>query len=156
MKENIEQTITISNAAAHDHYDDHGDDHDARTTDRISDGATEEITPHLVRSFSPEVYHPLNTILFTLYTILILSHATNIWYMTQISHHHILQFMPLHQFQHTSNSLVQHFSSLIQHRRGTLDSSSPNPASSKRILLAASMPLLLSRSNAQGSDRVIH
>ena len=156
MKEDIEQTITKNNPVAHDHYDDHGDDHEARTTDRISDGATKEITPHLVASFSPEVYHPLYTILYTLYTILILSHATNIWHMTQLSHHHILHFMPLHQFQHTSNSLVQHFSSLIQHRRRILESSSPNPSSCKRILRAASMPLLLSRSNAQGSDRVLH
>ena len=59
LKDNIEQTITKSNPAAQDHYADHGDNHEARTTDRISDGASEEITPHLGTSFSPEVYHPL-------------------------------------------------------------------------------------------------
>ena len=36
LKENIEHTITKSNPAARNHYDDHGEDQEARTTERIS------------------------------------------------------------------------------------------------------------------------
>ena len=53
----------------------------------------EEITLHLAASISREVYHSLYTILYTQYTILILSHATNIWHMSQLSYHHIRHFL---------------------------------------------------------------
>ena len=61
-EEKSEETITASNPPAHDHYSDHRDHQEAPTTDRISDGAKEEIPPHLDASFSPEVYHSLNSI----------------------------------------------------------------------------------------------
>ena len=52
--ENIEHPITTSIPSAQEHYQDHDDDHDAPTTERISDGATAEINPHLEASLSLE------------------------------------------------------------------------------------------------------
>ena len=73
---------------------------ESRTTERISNGTNEEITLHLAASISREVYHSQYTFLSTQYTILILSRATNIWHMSQLSSHRILDFLGLRQFQH--------------------------------------------------------
>ena len=56
-----EETIT-SNPSAHDHYPDHRDYHDQRhalTSERISEGDTEDITTPLETSISSEVYNSL-------------------------------------------------------------------------------------------------
>ena len=61
-EEKSEETITTSNARAHDHYPYHRADHEAPTTEHISHGAREEIAPNLEASFSPEVYRSLYSI----------------------------------------------------------------------------------------------
>ena len=133
-EEKSEESITTINAPAHNHPDQRGH-HEAPTTERISDGGKEEIAPHLETSFSPEVYHPLNTILYTLYTILTLTSKQDMAHdRTFIASHPSFSCS-------TSISLVQTFSSPVQHRRRTLDSCIQNPLSNGRIMHAASLVL---------------
>ena len=72
-EEKSEETITTSNPQAHDHYPDHREHHEAPRTERISDGAREEIAPKLEANFYREVHHSLYIILNILYIILRLS-----------------------------------------------------------------------------------
>ena len=72
-EENSEETSTSSNPPGNDHNPYQRDHHAAPTTEGISDGPREEITPHLEASFSPAVYNSLFTIHYTLYTILTLT-----------------------------------------------------------------------------------
>ena len=130
-EERSEETITTSNARAHDHYPDHRDHHEARTNEPISDGAKEVIAPHLEASFSREVYSSLYSI----------HHFHTLTSKQDMAHDRT--FIASHpSFScSTSISLVQTFSSPVQHRRRTLDSCILNPSSNVRIMHAASLVL---------------
>ena len=132
-EEKSEEAITTSKARAHDHNPYHRADHEAPTTEDISHGAMEEIAPNLEASFSPEVYRSLYSI----------HHFDTDIEKQDMAHDRTFIASDSSFSCSTSISLVQTFSSPVQHRRRTLDSCIPNASSYMRILHPASLLLLL-------------